>query len=145
MCTGFDVAIEYFEQDTLNCLEYDKRDYKYPYLNYKCTFNPKLENMAMICQNDGLFFTCTELQSMWAAKVFSGKMKLSSKEEMELEINKAREKRKLNLKEVDHLTKKEYIFDDIDSDETELPSIKLLGEKFQENKDFIVPHHIFKA
>lgn len=98
MCTGFDVAIEYFEQDTLNCLEYDKRDYKYPYLNYKCTFNPKLENMAMICQNDGLFFTCTELQSMWAAKVFSGKMKLPSKEEMEFEINKAREKRKLNLK-----------------------------------------------
>ena len=49
------------------------------------------------------------------------------------------------LKDVDYLTKNEYIFDDIDSDETELASIKLLGEKFQENKDFIVPHHIFKV
>jgi len=35
---------------------------------------------------------------MWAAKVFSGKMKLPSKEKMELEINKARERRKEDLK-----------------------------------------------
>ena len=49
------------------------------------------------------------------------------------------------LKQVDYLTKKEYFFDDSDSDETELPSIQLLGNKFQENKDFLVPHHIFKV
>jgi dimethylaniline monooxygenase (N-oxide forming) len=136
MCTGFDVAIEYFEQDTLNCLEYDKKDYKYPYLNYKCTFNPKLENIAMIGQNDGLFFTCIELQSMWAAKVFSGKMKLPSKEEMELEINKAREKRKLNLKlqfPYDH----DALMDMLASELGILPDFNDIKEKDPELYDMI--------
>ncbi len=48
MCTGFDVTIEYFDEQVLKCLEYDRKDYKFPYLTYKCTFHPKLENMAMV-------------------------------------------------------------------------------------------------
>jgi hypothetical protein len=48
-CTGFDVNITYFEKEVLDLLEYDKKDYKFPYLLYKCTFHPELENMAMVC------------------------------------------------------------------------------------------------
>jgi hypothetical protein len=51
------------------------------------------------------------------------------------------------MKEVDYLTKKEYIFDD--NDEHLLPSITVLGEKFTEafydNHSYKVPHHIFKT
>jgi len=46
---------------------------------------------------------------------------------------------------MDYLMKKEYLFNDSDSDETELPSIQLLGKILQENNDFTVPRHIFKV
>ena len=98
VCTGYDVTIDYFDEDMLKTLEYDKEHYKAPYLLYKFTFHPELENMAMICQNDGLLFTCTELQCKWASLVFSGKKELASKEIMHREISEARDLRKLNLK-----------------------------------------------
>lgn len=98
MCTGFDVAYNYFDEKIIQELEYDSKDYKMPYLLYKRTFHPKFDNLAMICQSDGLYFGCTELQCKWASLVFSGKKQLPSRDNMVEHISKWRRKRQLDLK-----------------------------------------------
>ncbi len=50
MCTGYHVVIEFFEQDILDLLDYDKTDFAFPNLLYKFTFNPFIENLAMVMQ-----------------------------------------------------------------------------------------------
>ncbi len=49
MCTGYDLVIEFFEEEILNWLDYDKIGFGSPYLLYKFTFSPFIENMAMVC------------------------------------------------------------------------------------------------
>ena len=97
-CTGYNLAIDYLDQRTKELMEYDANNYKFPHLLYKFTFHPDIENMALICQNDALFFTASELQAKWAAMVFSGKLDLPSVESMRKEMNLLREKRKKHLR-----------------------------------------------
>jgi len=50
MCTGYHVVIEFFEQEILDLLDYDKTGFAFPNLLYKFTFNPLIENLAMVMQ-----------------------------------------------------------------------------------------------
>ena len=77
-------------------------DYKFQYLLYKNTFHPMLENMSMICQQEGLFLPTAELQGKWSALVFSGKKSLPAKEVMLEEINKIEKKRLLSKRRVQY-------------------------------------------
>lgn len=98
-CTGYDLAIDYFDRETKQKLGYDESDYKFQYLLYKFTFHPLLENFAMVYQNEGIFLIASELQGKWASLVFSGKVQLPLKEEMFKFINGLEKKRQLKLKQ----------------------------------------------
>jgi len=91
--TGYNLSIQYLDDNAKNLIEFDSNNYKMPYVQYKLTFHPNLKNLGFVCQNEGVRFTAAELQSKWIASVFSGKMSIPSKEEMLREVSAIREKR----------------------------------------------------
>ena len=87
-CTGYDSSIEYLEKQVVDCLKYrNDTNYKHQYTLSKFTFHPNVENLALVGQIDGLFFTGSELQAKLASLVFSGKIKMN-RGEMRNEIEK---------------------------------------------------------
>lgn len=97
-CTGYDIPHEFFDNEIKETLGFSKSDhYKFQNMTYRCTFHPSIPNMAMIFQNEGFTFTSSELQTKWAASVFSGEIELPDKTVMLKEIEKLKKKRALNL------------------------------------------------
>jgi dimethylaniline monooxygenase (N-oxide forming) len=92
-CTGYKLEIPFFNQNLLDKIDYDVNNYKNPIILYKHTFHPSLSNLAFIFLTRGLFFIGLELQSKWAALVFSGRMKYPKLEDMHKEIELNRIKR----------------------------------------------------
>lgn len=93
-CSGYDVNCEYFDRKTLEILDFDVEDSKCPFMTYKFTFHPDVDNLALMGLIDGLFFTCFELQAKWISLVFSGKKALPAKHLMKKEIEKLAKMRK---------------------------------------------------
>jgi dimethylaniline monooxygenase (N-oxide forming) len=89
-CTGYRLEIPFLSQDHLDKIDYDKDNYTNPIILYKHTFHPLLSNLAFIFLTKGLFFIGLELQSKWAASVFSGRIKCPKLEDMqkETELNR---------------------------------------------------------
>ncbi len=92
-CTGFRLEIPFFSQSLLDKIDFDKDNYKNPVVLYKHTFHPSLPNTAFVFLTRGLFFIGLELQSKWAACVFSGRLKQPSLEHMQKEVDRNRTKR----------------------------------------------------
>jgi dimethylaniline monooxygenase (N-oxide forming) len=92
-CTGYRLEIPFFSREILDKIEYDKDNYKNPIILYKHTFHPSLPNLAFVFLTRGLFFIGLELQSKWAALVFSGKKEHPKLEDMNKEIELNRLKR----------------------------------------------------
>jgi len=91
--TGYNLPITYLDDKAKRTLEFDETNFKMPFLQYKFTFHPELQNAAFLCQNEGIFFTASELQAIWISRVFSGQQELPSSQEMWQEIDSLREKR----------------------------------------------------
>lgn len=96
-CTGYHLSISYLDKQSNEIVDYDPNDYKMPNLLYKLTIHPDLPNLGMVCQNEGVFFTASELQAKYLSLVFSGKIDLPPREVMLKEISMLREKRKQQL------------------------------------------------
>ena len=93
-CTGYEVDLGFLDDLVLKDVGFDtSKNYKHALMLYKCTFHPDYENMAMIGQQDGLFFAGYELQAKWSTGVFSGKLKLPDKNVMSDLIEKEKRKR----------------------------------------------------
>lgn len=126
-CTGYKLELPYFSKNIMDKLDYDNENFRYPIILYKHTFHPSLSNLAFIFLSKGLFFIGLELQSKWAASVFSGRLEHSKLEEMQKEIELNRLKRKntgasvqfphgLYVELVDQLAKELGIFPNYDED-----------------------------
>lgn len=99
-CIGYELVLNQFlSAQILDTLKFDRTNYKFPYLLYKCTFHPDLSNMAMIGQNDGIYFLGAELQARWATSVFAGKRQLPDAKLMTESILELEARRKMNLGE----------------------------------------------
>ena len=93
-CTGYETNLSYLDDLVLKDFGYDtSKNYKHALMLYKCTFHPDYENIAVIGQQDGLFFTGYELQAKWSTEVFTGKIRLPDKKIMRSFIEKEKRKR----------------------------------------------------
>lgn len=93
-CTGYKLSLPFFDEEMLNQLNFDKDNYKNPITLYKYTFHHAFPNLAFIFLTRGLFFAGLELQSKWAAMILSGNRTLPSVEEIRLQIEANKLKRK---------------------------------------------------
>jgi dimethylaniline monooxygenase (N-oxide forming) len=101
-CTGYDKNYEHLDESVLRSFSYDtETNYKYSIILYKCTFAPDSDNLAVVGQHDGLFFTGCELQAKWVSMVFSGKLsppeKTKMREFIQAELNKRSTGRRMQL------------------------------------------------
>lgn len=94
--TGYEPSIDYFNNGIKQIMGFNSNDHKFKYLLYKNTFHPQLENMSMICQQEGLFLPTAELQARWSALVFTGKRALPERDVMLKEIEKLSKRRQLS-------------------------------------------------
>lgn len=104
------------------------------------TFHPDLENIGFVCQNEGLFFTASELQAKWITSVFSGKMPLPSREKMLKGVSQVRDLRNSHSKAqyvfgnhvelVDKLAKEIGVMPDLEKIKRDEPAVY---EKLWEN------------
>lgn len=78
-CTGYQLSLNYMHPDILKALQFNNEDLLQPILLHKCTWNPNLPNMAFIGVYRGPYLPIMELQSKWAAQVFSNNLNLPSK------------------------------------------------------------------
>ena len=98
-CTGYDFSFDYFEDSIISILKQENQlSFKYQLILAKYTFNPDIENLALISIVDLVQFRGAELQAKLIGMVFSGKLKLNQ-DEMRKEIDELRlkiSKSKLN-------------------------------------------------
>ena len=87
-CTGYKLCMDYLDQKVLDILKFDPNKEKMPILLYKYTIHPDLENLAMVGEINGLYFTGFELQANWAIKLFKGKKKLPPRSVIDREMAK---------------------------------------------------------
>jgi len=119
-CTGYTSSYDdFFNKSTLKNFNYDPAaHYKYALILYKNTFHPYVENLALIGQQDGLYFNGCELQAKWASKVFSGKLNLPSREKMsqfiDKEIQKRNKKRRSQYPYGSHVSLSDSIANEMD-------------------------------
>lgn len=97
-CTGYHLSISYLDEKSNKIVDYDPNDYKMPQLLYKLTVHPDLPNLGMICQNEGVFFTASELQAKYLSLLFTGKINQAPRDTMLKEIDELRKKRNLKLR-----------------------------------------------
>lgn len=127
--TGYKLGINFFDEKTQKLIEYDPDNYKMPYLQYKLTLHPNLPTLGFLCQNEGIFFSASELQAKWLAMLFSGKKAYPPKEDMIKEIDRLREKRKSKSKEQYVYGEHIAIIDMLAKECDALPDFDLIKEK----------------
>ena len=151
-CTGYNSGyFEFFDEETLKNLNYVPNvHYKHPLVLYKNTFHPLVKNLAMIGQQEGLYFNGAELQANWASKVFSGKINLPSIEQMNLFIDKEIKKRNQNRQSQYPCGPHVLLSDNIANEMNLLPNfdeMRLENPKIFDmfwNKSMISTHFLFK-
>ena len=94
--TGYDISLDFFDNSDRDLLNYNDKTYKNPLILYENTWHPSFDNLAFVGLTRGYYMLGSELQSLWACKVFAGKLKLPSKETMQQEIVKNLENRSVN-------------------------------------------------
>ena len=150
--TGYTAGyFEFFDENTLKNLNYVSNvHYKHPIVLYKNTFHPSVKNLAFIGQQEGLFFNGAELQAKWASEVFSGKIELPTKEQMNQFIDKEIKKRNQNRQSQYPCGPHVLLSDNIANEMNLLPNfdeMRLENPKLFDmfwNKSMISSHFIFK-
>lgn len=95
-CTGYDQSLDFFDESILNAIQYSTEKPKIPHLLYKYTFPANVENLAFVGHTMGLFNGGFEIQSKWAAMVFTGQTKLPDQSVMSKFVECLKEKRDLD-------------------------------------------------
>jgi dimethylaniline monooxygenase (N-oxide forming) len=91
LCTGYDLSLEILEKPVLDLLKYEnEHNFRFQLMAYKYTFNPDVENLAVVNKIEGLSIIGDELQAKLISLVFSGKIQLC-KDKMRAEIQRLRD------------------------------------------------------
>eukprot|EP01132_Coremiostelium_polycephalum_P007801 gene7801-9601_t len=71
-CTGYQLRLDFFDQDILDELYFQPTDLLQPVLLHRSVWAPTLHNMGFVGIFKGVFLPCVELQARWVCQVFAG-------------------------------------------------------------------------
>jgi hypothetical protein len=96
--TGYHLKLDFIDKNLLESMEFNGNDSLQPLILYKGMFHPDIEDFVCVGMIKEAICVVSELQGRWASLVFSGKVKLPSREVMIEGMNKEREFRTLEMK-----------------------------------------------
>lgn len=133
-CTGYRLNLNFLHNNILNALKFEN-DQLQPILLHKCTWHPKLPGMAFVGMYRGPYFPIMELQSKWAAKVFSKELTLPQDTVMHTSIAEEQKIRALPKSKRPQFPHGDYVGlrNDLTTEVNRKPNI-LYGYRFSTNK-----------
>jgi len=84
--TGYRAHLPFICPEISLQVQFEPTDLLQPLILYESVFPPKISNLAFVGMYRGPYLAAIELQAKWVARVFSGKLPLPSRKEMEREI-----------------------------------------------------------
>ena len=69
-CTGYFTQLPFFDEETLDSIQYQPRSQFHPLPLYQATFHPALQNLAFVGMYRGPYFAIMELQARWVCMAF---------------------------------------------------------------------------
>mmetsp|Transcript_6325 Transcript_6325/g.9833 ORF Transcript_6325/g.9833 Transcript_6325/m.9833 type:complete len:293 (+) Transcript_6325:217-1095(+) len=86
--TGYHVALDFLSEEIKNEIQYDPQDLLQPVLLFESIFPRDTRTMAFIGMYRGPFWGAIELQARWAMAIFSGRLAMPPRPEIQEGIKK---------------------------------------------------------
>lgn len=83
LATGYRLELPFLPEPLQQAIELKSEDWLQPAILHECVWRPELPNLAFVGLYRGPYFAAMELQARWACGVFSGRLPLPSKAELE--------------------------------------------------------------